>query len=56
MLRHSTNLPDSLRVATEREAKAERPAHEPQRHDGKHMLRVRPSFVRLPREEPKRTA
>ena len=51
MLRHSTNLPDALRIAAEREAKAElsmqprtqRPARP------KHVPRVRPSFVRVPR-------
>jgi len=50
MLRHSTNLPDALRIATEREARAEgalppRDTAPPTRH----ILRVRPSFVRLPR-------
>lgn len=55
MLRHS-NLPDAERNATERETRAEqairrRPDDQP---DVKHVLRVRPSFVRLPRTEPRR--
>lgn len=52
MLRHSTNLPDALRIATEREALAERstPKREPP-SPSKHVLRVRPSFVRVPRVE-----
>jgi hypothetical protein len=51
MLRHSTNLPDALRIASEREALAERGL--PHRYAAgspeKHVLRVRPSFVRVPR-------
>jgi hypothetical protein len=51
MLRHSTNLPDALRIAAEREAKAELSMQRrtPQPATPKHVLRVRPSFVRLPR-------
>lgn len=53
MLRHSTNLPDALRIAMDREALAERsmPKREPPASPPKHVLRVRPSFVRLPRAE-----
>jgi len=52
MLRHSTNLPDALRIATEREASAERALPRPNTAPPpKHTLRVRPSFVRLPRAD-----